>query len=132
MNENKLQIPFENTKQVVSVFIALGKAYEKSMEDGKLDGTDLLNLWPVIMLVKPALENISEVKLEFINATEADKNEFEAWVRSEVDLKDKSVEQLIEAAFALVLDLAFFLKLFFPQVFAKAVDTNGTAADSVE
>jgi len=132
--ENVLQIPFKDTKEVVSVFIAFGKAYETSMVDGKIDGSDLKNLWPVVWLVKPALSDISQVKLEFINATEEDKNEFEAWVKTQIDLKDKSVEQLIEASFALVLDLAFFLQAFFPRVFDKPVtkETNGTTETPVE
>jgi hypothetical protein len=83
-------------------------------------------------LVKPALQDVGNVRLEFAIASEEEKAEFEAWVRGEVNLEDKTIEQFIEGIFALVLDFAYFLHLFFPNALIEKDTTIGTTEAPME
>lgn len=136
--ENVVIVPFKDTKEVVSLGISIGKVFQAASADGKIDLSDIINpmviaqLGSTFMLVKPALTDLTNVKLEFAIASEEERNEFELWVRTQVDLKDKTLEQFIEAAFALVLDFAYFLQLFFPSPLPVDEKISEPTADSVE
>lgn len=130
MEQNRVIVPFKDTKEVVTLGINLGKVVEAMLVDGKIEISDFLKpdvigkLYTTITVIKPALDDITNVKLEFQIASPEEKEEFEAWVKTQVDLENKTIEQFIEATFALVLDFAFFLKMFFPKTLVEKVEEN--------
>lgn len=141
MSDNKpfgaaVVVPFKDTKEVVTLGINLGKVIEAMLKDGKIEVSDFFKpevlgqLYATIMVVKPAIDDIANVKLDFAVATPEEKDEFEAWVREQVNLENKTIEQFIEATFALVLDFAFFLKMFFPQTLETKVENSGDQTDA--
>lgn len=138
MEQNKVVVPFKDTKEVVTLGINLGKVIEAMLKDGKIEVTDfikpevLANLYATILVIKPALEDISNVGLDFAVASPEEKADFEAWVKEQVNLENKTIEQFIEATFALVLDFAFFLKMFFPHTLTVAEENNGQAEPQAE
>ena len=121
-NKTTLVMGFTETKQVISFVYSLITAWKKADEDKEITVWDAQYLIPVILLFKDAFENIENVELELKMATVAEGEELKKWVSELVDLQDKTVEQFIEACFAVALDLAMIIRVFFPP--SPIVKTN--------
>ena len=114
--KNTLVVGYNETKDVLLLVIGLGRAYEQMKADGKINIADLMHLLPILFLVGPAIEGFENVQLELKMANKEEGEELKAWVRENVNLQDKSVEEFIEACFAIVLDIwMVFRTYFFPE-----------------
>ena len=112
-NKNTLTVGYKETKDVLMLIIGLGHAYEQMREDGKFTIADLVHLLPVMFLVGPAIEGFDNVQLELKMANKEEGEELKAWVNEQVDLQDKSVEEFVEASFAVILDIWMVFRTFF-------------------
>jgi hypothetical protein len=113
MGDSKIQVSLKDTREVLALVIALGKAYENAKADGVINYADLLYLLPVIEKVGPAFEGIENVQIELIAMSPEEAEELKAWIKIELDLKDDEIEQFIQAAFAVVVDMWLLIKQFF-------------------
>jgi hypothetical protein len=109
----KVIVGFDETKQVIKLVIGIGRGIELSLKDDKFTLADLPNFFAVIMDLLPAIDGIEDVALEFKLATEEEVEELKAYVKAELDLEDDKVEEFIEDAFAVVLDIYHVLKRYF-------------------
>lgn len=109
----KVIVGFTETKQVIKLVIGIGRGIELSLKDDKFTLSDLPNFFSVIMDLLPAVEGVEDVALEFKLATEEEVEELKAYVKAELDLEDDKVEEFIEDAFAVVLDIYHVLKRYF-------------------
>lgn len=110
---DKVQVGFTETKQVLDAMIALGKAFEQSLKDGKLNLLDVPNFIAFFTLILPAIEDISEVPFEFQVSDPEQIAELKQYLQENLDLDDDQLEAFIEDAFKVALDLFAFVKLYF-------------------
>lgn len=113
MSNNKVQVSLKDTREVLTFVIALGKAYEAAKSDGVINVADLLHLLPVIDKIGPAFEGIENVQIELMAMTTEEADELKAWIKTELDLQDEEIEEFIQAAFAVVVDLWMVIRRFF-------------------
>lgn len=109
----KIIVGFKETKQVIDLAIAIGDGIVLSLKDDKLTLSDLPNFFGVILKIMPAVEGIEDVALEFKLATEEETEELKLYVKDKLDLEDEQIEEFIEDAFAVVLDIYHLLKRYF-------------------
>lgn len=109
----KVQVGFEETKQVLDAMIALGKAIERSLQDGTLNLIDIPNFIAFFTLILPAIESIDEVPFEFQVSNPEQIAELKQYLNDNLDLDDEQLEAFIEDAFKVALDIFAFIKLYF-------------------
>jgi len=107
-----LVVGYKDTKDVLFLVFGLAKAYEKIKADGKVDWTDVQYLLPILFSIGPAIEGFENVSIELKMATKEEGEELKLWIKENVELNDKSVEEFIEACFAIVLDLWYVFRTF--------------------
>jgi hypothetical protein len=112
-NRNVLTVGYKETKDVLMLIIGLGHAYEQMKADGKINLADLVHLLPIMFLVGPAIEGFDNVQLELKMANKEEGEELKAWVNDQLDLQDKTVEEFVEASFAVILDIWMVFRTFF-------------------
>jgi len=110
---NTLSVGYTDTKDVLRLIIGLGMLYKNAQEDGKINLSDIQHLLPVLFLIGPAIDNFENVQLELKMASKEEGDELKQWVNEQVDLKDKTVEEFVEASFAIVLDIWMVFRTFF-------------------
>lgn len=92
----------KDLKEVVKLGISLANALGKSLEDGKVDYGDLINLWPVITDLGDAVAGIDAAYKEFKSLDAAGLGELSAYVKQEFDIPQEHVEVIIESAVELI------------------------------
>ena len=108
-----VKVGFKETKEVLDAMIALGKAIEASMEDGKISLTDIPNFILFLTKIMPAIEGVEEVPFEFQVAKPEEIAELKAYLKEELDLEDDKIEQFIEDCFKVALDIYMLTSLYF-------------------
>lgn len=112
--EHTMQVPMKDIKNILGLFIKIGNAYNKSMEDGKFSLTsDFIHFIPVALQVGPFITSIQNIRIEFLVPTENEKNEIIGWVKDELTLSDKQAEAFIEDAFKQLMELYGFIRTYF-------------------
>jgi len=109
MSEDKLTVGFKETKEGLTFVFALVKGITSALkDDGKITVGDLPHFLPSLLSVKGALEGIDKVPVEFKLASQAEADELKVWIKKEFDIPDDKMEQFIEDAFAVLLDMWVF------------------------
>ena len=108
-----VKVGFKETKEVLDAMIALGKAIEASMEDGKISLTDIPNVILFLTKIMPAIEGVEDVPFEFKVAEPEEIAELKAYLKKELNLEDDKIEQFIEDCFKVALDIYMLTSLYF-------------------
>lgn len=108
----KITVGFKETKEVLNFVIPLVKAGDTALEDGKIQLTELVLFIPALLKFKDAIEGVDQVPFEFKLATAEEANELKAYLKAELDLRDDQMEQFIEDAFGVVLDIWQLIKTY--------------------
>lgn len=111
-NTNKVTVGFKETKEVLGFVIPIVKGSEQVLADGKIQIPELVVFLPALLKIKDAIEGVDQVPLEFKLSTPEEAEELKQYLRDELDLADDKMEEFIEDAFALVLDLYNIIKKY--------------------
>lgn len=123
MSEEKMGI--EELKEVLKFVIEFGEAADKALLDKKFEISELALLMGPFMLIGPAFEGLDKVGGEIKDLDEAELVELKLFVETELDLANDKVEEIIEKALAIGVQLYGFIKLF-----AKAPDAPDTPVEA--
>lgn len=115
MNEdNKVNLTLKDTKEALIFVFALVKAIDESLKnDGKFTLGDVPNFLNALLAVKAAFEDIDMIPVEFENLTEEQAIELKAFVGSQFDISDDKVEEAIEDAISVILDIWVIYSRYF-------------------
>ncbi len=108
-----VKVGFEETKQVLDAMISLGKGIERSLEDDKITIMDIPNFIEFLTLIMPAIEGVENVPFEFKVADPEQIAQLKEYLNENLDLDDDQLEQFIEDAFKVALDIFMLVKLYF-------------------
>lgn len=97
-------------KELLSFVFALNDAVWKSLEDGQITFGDVVYLYETLKTAGPAIEGIDKIMAEFKNMTAEQREELMAFVREEFDLPNDTIEEIVEKAISIALDVIAFLK----------------------
>ena len=98
-------------KEVLDFALCLGNAFGESMKDGKLDYTDLINLWDPLTKAPDAVEGASKILSEIENLDAEKGKALVEYAKAKFDIPQDDVEAKVEAAMDLVLGITKFVKL---------------------
>lgn len=121
-------VGFKETKDVLNFVIPIVKGSVTVLEDGKIQVPELVVFLPALLNIKDAIEGIEQVPLEFKLSTPEEAEELKQYLREQLDLPDEKMEEFIEDAFALVLDLYNMIKKFASQGTPPEATTEPTDA----
>ncbi len=94
-----------NAKEALQLIVSVANAAGKSLEDGKVGLTDLLNFVRAVQDIGPAIQGIDQVPAELANLSDDDKAELFQVVAS-LDLPSDQVEAYVEKGLKAALLLA--------------------------
>lgn len=110
--EELTSVGIKETKEVLKFVIELGEAVDKGLEDGKFEMSELGLLIPPLMLIGPAIEDISGVQGEMKDLTPDEMGLLVTYVETELSITNKDTEKIIEDGLALAMRLYAFVSLF--------------------
>lgn len=93
-------------KEALSFIFLLASAIEKSLEDGKASLSDVPNFISPFIKAYAAFNGFNNIKAEIASMDDAKKAELLEWAKKEFDLSNDEVEQKIEYAMGIILNLA--------------------------
>lgn len=99
----------KETKEALECICALANAFDKALSDGQMTLTDAMEFLPVLVQLPAALSGISDVKREAADYSPEEIQALSALVKARLDLRNDAVEQGIEYAIEVVLNLAKLL-----------------------
>lgn len=99
---NVVVVDYKETKEALSLVFAFMKAYEASRANGEWDAGDIMQFFPVVLLIGPAFKDIDNAAIELRTSTPEQAEELKAWIKENVDLTDDQIEKFIEDAFAAI------------------------------
>ncbi len=100
----------KETKDLVSFIIALGHAFDKSLEDKKLSVSDLPYFFSAMMKAPEAFKDVDKVKSEWQALSFESKQLLVKEIEQELDLKSENTEKLIEKSISIIVDLLEVIK----------------------
>lgn len=109
MNE---KMGIDELKDVIRFGISLGESVDQALADGKFDITELGLLMTPIMQIGPAFTGIDKVGGEIKDLDEAELAELKLFVEEELDLANDKVEEIIEKALGIGVQVYGLVQLF--------------------
>lgn len=98
------QYSVNETKEALSLVIALYKAGAKSLSDGKLDLADAANLFAVLPKVGPALSDLSKIPQELSELDASEAGELIAHVSMELGVENAKAQAIAGAGLKIIFD----------------------------
>ena len=108
MEEKKYDIT--ETKEVLDFVFALVKTIEKSLEDGKIDYSDVMNLLPAFSKLGLAFKDIEMVPKELGDLDKEEADALKEYFAKNFDIANDKIEFYIEKALEIILALYFLIK----------------------
>ena len=99
----------ENLKAAITLPLTLIKSYRLANEDQKINWQDVGHMTEPAMALFPALQSIPKLPGEFSDLDDTEAKELKEWVAREFDIDDDKLEETVEKAFGLALDLGRFI-----------------------
>lgn len=103
--ENKVLIGFKETQEGLKFVFALVNAVEAALEDKQISVSDIPLFLPALLALKDGIEDFDQIPVEFKMANQEEAEALKVWVLENFDVKDDKVEELIEDAFSVILDI---------------------------
>lgn len=130
MPEEKFGI--KETKEWFTFLIGVGQFAGNKISEGKSLGMmDLVTVMPILMDLKPAIENSKMVGKEVFDLSDPEKEELKLHIES-LEVPSEIVERSIEKGLKLLVDLADFVGDFFEEGKALIEDGKTIEADAKE
>ena len=102
----------KETIEMVSFVLELGNAIGASLEDGKIDWSDLMRFFGALKMAGPAIKGYENIPEEMKNLTPAMKEELKTYVSDKLDLPNDKIEFVVEAALKVAIDLISVVNVF--------------------
>lgn len=102
----------KETKELLKFVIELGEALETALADKKFEIAELALLMGPLMQVAPAFEGVDQIGEEIKNVDAAGLVDLVEYAKTELDLAADGVEEKIERALELGVQIHAFIQLF--------------------
>jgi hypothetical protein len=113
VTEEKEELGIEKLKEVLAGVIDFGEALSMSLEDNKISWQESIALIvDAFSDLKPLVLNFADVKAEFLDLNETEREELVGYFEEEFNLTKESVEIKIEKGIELFEKLLGFIALF--------------------
>ena len=93
----------KETKELLSFAIEFVEAVLKSLEDGKINVSDIMNFRNVIPKIGPAISGADRIKDELMLLDSKQMSELSEFFKREFDIKDDRAEAIVESVIDLVI-----------------------------
>ena len=110
MADTKLPVGMTETKDALKFAFALVEGIQNAEADGKFNMSDLPGFMPALLDLPAAVAGAEKIPLEFKGMDVNEATELKQWVKDTYSIPDDKLEQTIENAFAIIIDIWIFLK----------------------
>lgn len=100
----------KESKEVISLLISLLIKLENDLQDKKVDASELIAYLPLLLKVPEAIKDISKVDDEWKASSFEQKQIFIKEIEVEFDLKNDNLENIIESALKIILEVSELVK----------------------
>ena len=90
----------------------IGNGFGSALEDGKISWLEWIGLTPKLFGLISIVKERNEIITEFKDLDETEKEILRAAFKAEFDLKDDTLELIIEKCYNIILDLSKLIDLF--------------------
>jgi hypothetical protein len=111
-NNEKLIVGFKETQEGLTFVFALVNAVEKALVDKQITVGDIPLFLEPLMKFKDAVEDYDQIPVEFKLANAEEAEALKAWVKENFNVEAEKVEELIEDAFSVILDIWLILNKY--------------------
>lgn len=105
----------KETKEMLSLVIAIGNGIGKSLGDGRLSISDLKNFIGVLDVSKDAVKGASKIPRELADLDAKEKAELIQFVKVKFDIPQDRIEQVVESALAAAINFGDLIGLLMPK-----------------
>lgn len=112
MEEQKMDL--KETKEMLSFVLGIFNAVGKSLEDGKVDVSDIALLLGPLMKVGSAVQGAARIPSELKDLSQEESNELKEFISKEFDIPQDHLEKVLEQSLFIV------VKVY--QLFMEIVD----------
>jgi len=99
----------KNTKELIAFAFSMGEAIADSYADGKISIMDAGHFIGVFSKIGPALDGLADIPAELSDLDDAEIADIMAYCAEEFDIADDELEEKIEIAFKIGLNIAKFV-----------------------
>jgi hypothetical protein len=104
-SKEKLIVGFKETQEGLTFVFALVNAVEKAMTDKQISVGDIPLFLDPLLKLKDAVEDYDQIPIEFKLANAEEAEALKVWVKENFNVEADKVEELIEDAFSVILDI---------------------------
>jgi len=104
-SNKKLVVGFKETQEGLTFVFALVKAIESAVADKQITVSDIPLFLDPLLKLKDAVEDYDQIPVEFMLANAQEAEALKVWVKENFDVESDKVEELIEDAFSIILDI---------------------------
>ena len=108
----------KETKEVVGFIISLGEGIALAIEDG-LGLDDIVHFMEALMRAPTAFAGMDLVPAELKDLSPEEAQELKDYIAEDFDIPNDKLEDTIERALQLAVDLYEFIKGMFPELFSE-------------
>jgi len=101
----------DELKDVIRFALKLGTAIASAKEDGKIGWTDAAAFVPALVALPAAITGVGDVMDEIRDIDENEKTELHQMVRDEFEIPGDQVEQVVEQAFLVALEIVTLVNM---------------------
>jgi len=102
----------ESVKKVLHFIITIGNAMGKSLVDGKLGSTDLVNFLPVVMEAPGAFSGLQNFGSDLKSITPEQRLELVQYVKDNFSIPEANIEAVIERALSAGVEIVAIIEAF--------------------
>lgn len=105
-------------KEMVSFGLTIPEAYYRAKEDGDIDISDIVHLYPIVQKAPDAIMDADEIPEELLDLTEEEYNELCNFVGEEFDIPEDRIEEAVEIGIKIGFHIALGVSKF-KDIFSK-------------
>ncbi len=102
----------EEIKGALKILIDLAEKTDTDFEDGKINIAEGIGLALSVLGLVNVVKSIGQLKAEFIDLTNDQRDEITRWFKNELHLRGKNTEIIIEEAFSSLMRVSESMNLF--------------------
>jgi len=102
----------ESLKVALSFAIGFGMKIEDALlDDGKITTKELLLFVPLLTKVPALIRSVGDLKNEFVDLTDEERKELNAYIAETLDLDNDTIEEYVETAFTFLFAMSDLVKI---------------------
>jgi hypothetical protein len=111
VDTNKIGVQMDTLKEALKVLIDLAEKTDVDLEDGKISIAEGIGILSSAFGLIKVVKSVETIKKEFLGLSNEQRRELSTWFEDDLQLREKSAEQIVEEVFSALLQIGESMKL---------------------